>query len=89
MIPDLMAQAGDLPDHRLIPAFRHGPEIVGCRDVQIMLQPGGFQGIARAPVHFVAQDDDPGSWGLHKYSKSWKVRPARAGSQAERSVYSV
>jgi hypothetical protein len=42
MIPDLMAQAGDLLDNRLIPAFRHCPEIVGCRNARIMLQPGGF-----------------------------------------------
>jgi hypothetical protein len=32
-----------------------------------MLQPGGFQGIARPPVHVVAQDDDPGCRGLHEF----------------------
>ena len=75
MIPDLMTQAGDLPDNRLNPAFRHGPEIVGCGDAQIMPQPGGFQGIAREPVHVVAQDDDPGGRSLHEFDNNAGLAP--------------
>ncbi len=59
MVPDFAARAGDLSDNRLVPAFRHGPETAGCRNARIMLQPGGFQNIARPPVHVVAEDDDP------------------------------
>jgi hypothetical protein len=32
-----------------------------------MLQPGGFQGIARPPVHVVAQYDGPWCRGLHEF----------------------
>ncbi len=69
MVPDLVAQVGDLSDNRLVPAFRHGPEIVGCRDAQIMLQKGGFKGIARQAVYVVAEDDDPVGRDLHECSK--------------------
>jgi hypothetical protein len=39
-----------------------------------MLQPGGFQGIARAPVHVVAQDDDPGCRSLYEPGKGLELK---------------